>query len=470
MKRLIAIVLAGLLLGLVPAAQAEAKTFKTCVELRKTFKHGVSLNKSAVNRGAGPIFTPRVNAAVFRLNKKLDTDRDNIVCEVVRPKPKPVVVPTPTSTPETTATPTPSPSSSPTPPPKDLSQTSSISSQASLSDVEICKTSDLTPRTDVSNGFPRPANAKSGTVSARILYVPIIFSDLPFTESDLARLKVATEKVVEFYKATSYGKVSITYEFLPEQQWVKMPKSAADYRLPENIPQWHNGQLARDALALVDAAVDFNLYDGVVLSTGYSRSIRAGEAFPGMTFKTKNGVAKGVSFEAGSATGNDAIMAHELGHSLFGLEDLYVFQNPNRPIAPDPIPAGPWDMMSSMGREFFGWSKLLAGWLESSHVRCLTNQASTTHYIETIDLRGKNPKLVLVNLENGVTLAVEGRSEMFFRGVLVYKVDSRIGHGDGPISSEKRVLPPGRSLTRDGWTIRVVDEDERGFLIEILKG
>ncbi len=118
MKRLIAILLASLLLGLVPAAQAEARTFKNCVELRKTFKHGVSLNKSAVNRGAGPIFTPRVNAAVYRLNKKMDTDRDNIVCEVVRPKPKPVVVepivpepsPTPTPTPTQTPTPTPSPS------------------------------------------------------------------------------------------------------------------------------------------------------------------------------------------------------------------------------------------------------------------------------------------------------------------------------------------------------------------------
>lgn len=100
-----------MLLGLVPAAQAEARTFKNCVELRKTFKYGVSLNKSAANKGAGPIFTPRVNAAVYRLNKKMDVDRDNIICEVVRPRPKPVldepVVPEPTPTPS--ASPTTSP-------------------------------------------------------------------------------------------------------------------------------------------------------------------------------------------------------------------------------------------------------------------------------------------------------------------------------------------------------------------------
>lgn len=117
MRRLIAVVLAALLLGLVPAAQAEAKTFKNCTDLRKTYKYGVSLNKSAVNRGAGPIFTPRVNAAVYRLNKKLDTDRDNIVCEVVRPRPRPVetVAPEPTVSPTPTATPTPQPTQSPVP-------------------------------------------------------------------------------------------------------------------------------------------------------------------------------------------------------------------------------------------------------------------------------------------------------------------------------------------------------------------
>jgi len=108
MKRLLAILLATALLGLVPAAQAEAKTFKSCTELRKTYKYGVSLSKASVSQGAGPIFTPAVNAAVFRLNKKLDTDRDNIACEVVRPKPTPT--PDSSSTAGPTAAPTPSPS------------------------------------------------------------------------------------------------------------------------------------------------------------------------------------------------------------------------------------------------------------------------------------------------------------------------------------------------------------------------
>ena len=354
-------------------------------------------------------------------------------------------------------------------PQNDLSQDPSITKDPALTNIEVCKTADLSPRAGASNGFPRPANAVTGSVSPRILYVPIVFSDLPFTDSDLGRLKTATEKVTQFYGSTSYGKVNISYEFLPKQHWVMMKKSAADYRMPENIPQRSLLEVVEDAFALAHPSVNFGLYDGIVLSTGYSASIYAGVAYTGMTFKTNNGIAKAVSFEVGSSTGNSGTMAHELGHSLFGLEDLYVFLNPNRPSVPDPNPAGPWDIMSYNTMEFFGWNKLLMGWLEPSHVRCITSQSSSSHYIETIDSRGSNPKVVLVNLSNGITLAVEGRA-LPSRGVLVYKIDTRIQHGDGPILSEKLLLAPGAALTRDGWTIKVVGFDSKGFLIEVNRG
>lgn len=344
----------------------------------------------------------------------------------------------------------------------------SITDQAQLSAIDICKTSDVSPRPDTSNGFPRPTTAKTGTVSARILLVPIIFSDLPYTDSDNLRLKAATDQVSEFYQKTSYGRVSITYEFLPKQYWITMTKSAAEYRLPENIPQYNKTFLVEDAFALADPSINFSLYDGVALTTGYSSRINGGQGFPGVSFTTKNGIAKGVTLELGSAAANSEVMAHELGHSLFGLEDLYVFLNPNRPSVPEPLPAGSWDIMSSLGREFFGWNKLLMGWLESNHVRCLSNQASSSHFIEAIDTPGNKPKLVLINLSAGVTLAIEGRSQ-WTSGVLVYKIDTRINHGDGPISAQKSLLGSGQQVTLDGWTIKVVAIDNSGFLVDVVK-
>jgi len=353
----------------------------------------------------------------------------------------------------------------PTPVPKDVSQDQTITKTADLTDLEICKTEDATPRPDVSNGFPRPATALTGTVSARILYVPIVFTDLPFTDGDLTRIKNATDNVSKFYKETSFGRVSVSYDFLAKNLWVTMRKTATEYRLPENIPQRNNQQLVEDALALVDASVNFGLYDGVVVTSGYSQSIYGGQGFPGMTFSTNNGRAKGVSLELGTSSGNSSVMAHELGHSLFGLEDLYVFLNPTRPSVPDPQPAANWDLMSGNSSEFFGWNKLLMGWLEPNHLRCLTNQVSSSHYIETIDSPGNKPKLILINVSPGVTLAVEGRKA----GVLVYKIDSRIAHGDGPILAEKRLLSSSEQLTRDSWTVRVKDSDSKGFLVEVVK-
>ena len=351
----------------------------------------------------------------------------------------------------------------------DLSTHPSITNPSQLSPVELCKTSDVSFRPDTSNGFPRPSTAMVGTVSARILLVPIIFSDLPYTDADNERMKTATDYVARTYLETSYGRVSLTYEFLPKQYWVTMSKSAADYRLPENIPQYNKTFMVEDVFRLADASINFGLYDGVALTTGFSTRMSGGQGFPGVSFTTKNGIAKGVSLEIGSAAANAAVMAHELGHSLFGLEDLYVFLNPSRPSVPDPVPAGNWDMMSSLGNEFFGWNKLLMGWLDSHHVRCISNQVSSSHFIETIDKPGSKPKLVLINLSNGVTLAIEGRTSPS-KGVLVYKIDTRINHGDGPIIAQKSLLSSGQQLTLDGWTVKVAAVDTSGILIDVLKG
>jgi hypothetical protein len=87
---LVAAILASLTIS--SGAQAAPKAYKTCAELNKTYKYGVSAKAKPRNVGAQAIFTPAVSLAVFNMNKKLDTDRDSIVCEVVRK----VAAPSPT--------------------------------------------------------------------------------------------------------------------------------------------------------------------------------------------------------------------------------------------------------------------------------------------------------------------------------------------------------------------------------------
>ncbi|MEO0016648.1 MAG: hypothetical protein RL589_1129 [Actinomycetota bacterium] len=385
-------------------------------------------------------------------------------------KPTPVATPTPTPTP--VATPTPTPTPTPTLP-SDLSTRSEITPISGLSDLAICKTSDVTTRSSGSNGFPRPEGSLYGKVNPKILFLPLSFSDTPaFSDTDLSRMQSVLNDVQDFYKKTSYGSVNLSFEIPEKSKWISIEKSAESYGLTNPRPQQNNTDALKEILTKVDSSINFDLYDGVIIETARYPGSGVGQAFLGQSFPTRNGTAKGVSLETAYAAGSFQTLAHELGHTLFGLEDLYVFLNDQRPSVPGgPNPAGSWDMMSNSSREFFGWSKLLSGWFESNQVRCLTNQSSTTHYLESLESLNKEPKLVLINLQVGVTIGIEVRQRSIYipRGVLVYKVDSRINHGDGPITAQSDLLSEGKSLDIDGWRISALVEGVDGMLVKVEK-
>ncbi len=355
---------------------------------------------------------------------------------------------------------------------KNLYSSSLISNTAQLSGIQTCQTADVTFQGETSNGFPRPASFYSGPFTARLLVVPISFTDHVYGESDYMALDSVLSEVSSFYSKTSYGKVNLKFEILDKKLWVNMGRSAASYDLIANKPQQNNIQVVEDALNLVDESINFDLYDGVVVESGWFKSTGGGQGFPGRTFKTKNGVAKRVAFEFGMYVAKSDVLAHELGHSLFGLEDLYIFLNSKRPSVLEPTPAGSWDMMSNSSFEFLAWNKFLMGWLEDSQVRCVQSQSPTVHYAESLEINSAKPKLVVVNLQEGVSLAFEARihsAPLKTRGLLVYKIDTRISHGDGPIIAQKRLVLAGENLQIDGWNVKVLDSDSEGVLFELSK-
>jgi hypothetical protein len=130
-------------------------------------------------------------------------------------------------------------------------------------------------------------------------------------------------------------------------------------------------------------------------------------------------------------------------------------------------------MMSNSSRAFFGWSKFLNGWLDGGQVRCITNQPKSVHYLEDIDRAGERPKLLTINLQEGVTISTEVRCRELYNysdcGALIYKIDSRINHGDGPITAESSLLSEGNSKLIDGWKITALKNGGEGMLIEVEK-
>lgn len=97
MRRLASAVLAISLAFSIGAVPAEAKSFKNCTELRKTYSYGVALSRISKNKGERVIYSPKVSPSVYRANKAKDADKDGIVCEVAKKaavtKPAPTAMP-----------------------------------------------------------------------------------------------------------------------------------------------------------------------------------------------------------------------------------------------------------------------------------------------------------------------------------------------------------------------------------------
>jgi M6 family metalloprotease-like protein len=462
MKRSLAIVLVALL------------TLSTNTSISSAaVKAGATCKKAGqVSKAAGKEYT------CIKKGKKLVWSKGVAIkaaAPAATPTPTPSTIPTPTPRPSPSPDPTPTPTPTPVKP-SNLNTNSSITPTTKLTSLDTCKTKDLTTRSSGNNGFPRPQGVLKGAVNPKILFIPLNFPDTPsFSDTDLSRIQGVLKEVQDFYKNTSYGLVNINYEILEKSKWLTMDKTADSYGLTNPRPQQNNSEALKEILSKVDPSVNFDLYDGVVIETARYPGRGVGQAFLGQTFPTRNGSAKGVSLETAMAAGSFQTLAHEFGHTLFGLEDLYVFLNDQRPSVPGgPNPAGSWDMMSNSAREFFGWSKFLNGWIDGQQVRCLTNQSESVHYLESLEVSNKEPKLLLINLQEGVTIAVEVRQILTpylgqSRGVLVYKVDSRINHGDGPITAQSNLIYEGKSLVIDGWRISALEEGIEGILLKVEK-
>jgi hypothetical protein len=81
---------------------------------------------------------------------------------------------------------------------------SSVTAASALAPTENCRIADITPGV-ISSGFPRPDGYPSTMKKLRVLVLPVSFTDLPFTASDLNYVKSKYKDVNSYYVATSYG-------------------------------------------------------------------------------------------------------------------------------------------------------------------------------------------------------------------------------------------------------------------------
>jgi len=300
----------------------------------------------------------------------------------------------------------------------------------------------------MSEGVPTSSAYARSTGTVRALNLMIDFSDAPGEGRALDRYEEFFPQTREWFRTSSYGRLDYRPES-PVDDWLRMPKSFAEYGIERGAP-FDPGyrDLVQDLVSVADPKVDFRAYDLLNVLVTPNAGPSALDTVLSVTFagNAEAPVADGVpvanaSFvysrqDDGSGSYDRTgyrVLPHENGH-VFGLPDLYTQEGGGA--------VGHWDIMSEdwgADNDLLGWHKWKLGWLEPSQVHC-ASQPGTTEYTLTPLARKGGDKLVVVPLGGTSGYAVELRTRegndaaVCREGVLIYKVDADVDTGMGPVT------------------------------------
>ncbi|WKX73780.1 M6 family metalloprotease domain-containing protein [Streptomyces sp. XD-27] len=337
-----------------------------------------------------------------------------------------------------------------------------------------------------SSVFQRP----TGTKKVAMIFVD--FPDAPATESpadDAAQITPGADWV----RNASYGKTRLAIS--QHQRWVRMPHNSTDYGFERGLTHETHEAYIKDAVRAADPDVDFSAYDMVyVVATKNAKAISFTPTYiydPG----TEGVVADGNRLKWAVTFGQDMwhwgpkLVGHETAHT-FGLPDLYAFDgtDAHRHV-------GGWDVMgliSGAGPQYFAWHSWKLGWTADRQVVCRASKGSTTVHLKAVE-SGGGKKMAVVRTSPTTAYVVESRRKvqadtgLCATGALVYKVDSSVETGKGPIrvmDAEPDATPAsgcrplddapygaGESFTDSaaGVTIKVLSSDAGGDTVRVTK-
>ncbi|MET9256596.1 M6 family metalloprotease domain-containing protein [Streptomyces sp. NPDC003717] len=304
------------------------------------------------------------------------------------------------------------------------------------------------PEIQMSEGVPTATGYARSTGTVRALTLMIDFSDAVGEGKAMDRYAEFFPQTRDWFATSSYGRLDYRPE-TPVTDWLRMPKSFADYGIERGAP-FEPGyrELVQDLVAVADPKVDFRDYDLVNVLVTPNAGPSALDTVLSVTFagNTEAPVADGVpvsnaSFvysrqDDGSGSYDKTgfrVLPHENGH-VFGLPDLYTQEGGGA--------VGHWDIMSEdwgADNDLLGWHKWKLGWLAPSQVHCAASPGTTDYTLAPLGTRGGD-KLVVVPLDAKSGYAVElrtrsGNDEAVCRpGILIYRVDADVDTGMGPVT------------------------------------
>jgi M6 family metalloprotease-like protein len=364
-------------------------------------------------------------------------------------------------------------------------------------EVAACRLPNQVGADHHSVGFPISPERipASGNVNVAVLFVD--FPDAPALEGTTAwgwvvsthdlfgRIVSDAERYLE---AISYGTFDVT--FRPLYRWLRMPHGLWYYGDPERRQSigTRRFRLIGDAIGLADPDFNFEGIDSVVViaapeADSISRVIALQELF----YVDGQTIGNSISLGSRDGQGPDGLtIPHELGHNL-GLPDLYdtSVRKDSEGNLPDEVDrfVGEFGLMGvgqwSAPAEMFAWSRWQLGWLRDTQVACITS-FPTSVQLTPLPTPG-GIKAVVVPLTETTALVVESRRALGYdfglrkEGALVYKIDTSVPGGEGPIvvgSTSKppdhlALLGPGEVWNSDGYSVTVKEVTPEGDLVEI---
>jgi hypothetical protein len=310
------------------------------------------------------------------------------------------------------------------------------------SDPDRCLVPDTTVRdlSDRTLGFPR----RSSVPASGVIDLVLVAADFAEYPGDAGELEDLREQLAEFDRwldEQSGGTLEARWHF-PER-WVRMPRSAADYRIDPNQPDtaaW----LISDIVDAIDPEVDFGpvVEAFVAFPTALVHSVPREQALTGVIAQfsrsntpTDEGEVprfKGIGTMAQfSPFGLEkplwSAWAHELLHTL-GLEL-------HSPILGRTIDDGDTTAMSA-------WSRWLLGWLAPGEVACIPRGTEGTITVDLLPLptSGDGVRALMVPLGETSILVIEshrdhgsqvnlsdaGHGRIGAYGIVAYVIDTTV--------------------------------------------
>ena len=378
-------------------------------------------------------------------------------------------------------------------------QVAELAELTAYREVAACRLPNRAGADRLSVGFPISPERipASGNVNVAVLFVD--FPDAPALQGATATADEEgsthdlfgqiVSDAARYLKAMSYGTFDVT--FRPLHRWLRMPHNLwSHYR--DDASGYGSGvrrfSLIGGAIGIANPDFDFGDIDSVVVvAAPEADSIQQGMAHRGPFYADGQTIGSAISLGSKDRQWPDGLtMAHELGHNL-GLPDLYdtSVSSDSEGHLPDEVDrfVGEFGLMGvgqrSSQAEMFAWSRWQLGWLRDTQVACIKSFPASVQ-LTPLPIPG-GVKAVVVPLTETSALVVESRRllgyDLYLRkeGALVYKIDTSVQSGEGPIvvgsfskpPNDSALLGPGEVRNWDGYSVTVKEMTPEGDLIEI---